>query len=119
MKLAEALVERKAAQEKFDQLRYRLKRSIFAQEGEEPFENPEYLLNEIEKVAQELESLIIAINHTNSQTTLDSGATITATIAQRDMLLQRISIFDTVLGETNQVHYRVRGSEIKLLQKKR
>lgn len=47
MKLAEALVERKAAQDKINELNNRLQRIILVQEGEQPAEQPSDLLQEL------------------------------------------------------------------------
>ena len=44
MKLAEALVERQAAQTKISELNERLQRIILVQEGEQPEEQPSALL---------------------------------------------------------------------------
>ncbi|HMQ30833.1 MAG TPA: hypothetical protein PKD53_08890 [Chloroflexaceae bacterium] len=63
MKLAEALVERKAAQQKLAELNERLQRVAVVQEGERPAEEPAALLAELGEVAGRLEGLIVAINH--------------------------------------------------------
>ena len=65
MKLAEALVLRADRQKRIEQLRERLKISALIQEGDEPTENPQTLLEELERLFGQLESLISAINRTN------------------------------------------------------
>lgn len=89
MKLAEALVERKAAQQKLAELNERLQRAAVVQEGERPAEEPAALLTELDEVAARLERLILAINNTNGQATLADGRTLTAAIARRDVLRMR------------------------------
>ena len=61
------------------------------QEGEQPAEDPESLLRELDEVTGELESLIRQINLTNAQTLTD-GETLTALLARRDCLTEKISI---------------------------
>lgn len=50
MKLAEALVLRADLQKRIAQLRERLRQSALVQEGEQPPENPEQLLIELDQV---------------------------------------------------------------------
>jgi len=57
MKLAEALVERKAAQTKISELNERLQRVVLVQEGEQPAEQPIALLGELGEVVARLEAL--------------------------------------------------------------
>lgn len=83
MKLAEALVERKAAQQKLAELNERLQRVAVVQEGERPAEERCRLLGEVGEVAGRLEGLILAINHTNGQAALSDGRTLTAAMALR------------------------------------
>lgn len=109
MKLAEALVERKAAQTKISELNERLQRIILVQEGEQPAEQPSALLQELDGVVHHLEALIVAINRTNVQAQLPNGRTIMAAIAQRDVLRMHIGVLDTLIrsaGSTQWEHAR-------------
>lgn len=115
MKLAEALVERKAAQTKISELNERLQRSILVQEGEPPAEQPADLLQELNEVVQRLEALIIAINRTNMQAQLPDGRTIMAAIAQRDVVRMQIGVLDALIRSAGSPQYRTRGSEIKFV----
>lgn len=115
MKLAEALVERKAAQTKISEINERLQRVVLVQEGEHPAEDPTALLTELDEVATRLESLIVAINRTNTATTLASGETLTAAIARRDVLRMRMGVIDTLIRTASGQQYRTRGSEIKFV----
>ena len=115
MKLAEALVERKAAQTKISELNERLQRVVLVQEGEHPAEEPTTLLNELDEVIQRLEALIIAINRTNLQARLPDGRTIMDAIAQRDVVRMQIGVFDTLIRSAASPQFRTRGSEIKFV----
>lgn len=115
MKLAEALVERKAAQLKISQLNERLQRVLLIQEGMEPAEPPTALLAELDEVAAQLEFLISAINRTNMQATLPDGRTITDAIAARDVLRMRLGVVEAAVRTIGSQHQRARGSEIKFV----
>ena len=115
MKLAEALVERRAAQDKIGQLNERLQRVALVQEGETPAEIPTDLLMELRQVADQLEALMVAINVTNLQATLPNGRTLTAAIAQRDVLRMRMGVIEALLRNVGSANQRIRGSEIKLI----
>lgn len=115
MKLAEALVERKAAQQKLVELNERLQRAAVVQEGERPAEEPAALLAELDEVAARLERLILAINNTNGQATLADGRTLTAAIARRDVLRMRQGATDALLRSVGSPQFRARGAEIKFV----
>ena len=115
MKLAEALIERKAAQEKIGELSERLQRVLVVQEGERPVEEPAALLSEIVQVAQRLETLIVAINRTNIVTPVTGEQTLTEAIAHRDVLLMRRGVIDSAIRSAGSPQYRTRGSEIKFV----
>lgn len=115
MKLAEALVERKAAQLKISQLNERLQRVVLIQEGVELPEEPQALLSELGEVCAQLEWLITAINHTNLQAKLPDGRSITDAIAARDVLRMRLGVLDTLIRTLGTQHQRARGSEIRIV----
>ena len=115
MKLAEALIERKAAQEKIGELSERLQRVLVVQEGERPVEEPAALLNEIDEVAQQLEALIVAINRTNLSARIAGEQTLTEAIAHRDVLRMRRGVIDSAIRSAGNPQYRTRGSEIKFV----
>jgi uncharacterized membrane protein YccC len=114
MKLAEALVERKAAQDKVSELSDRLQRVSVVQEGEKPAEKPQALLTELVKTCERLEQLIITINVTNTAAKLESGETLTEAIAKRDVLRMRQGVLDNLLRNSS-TQYRMRGTEIKFI----
>jgi hypothetical protein len=114
MKLAEALILRADCQKKISQLRQRLSRSVKVQEGEQPPENPQSLLNELEGAITELTSLIQRINRTNSNTALSDG-TLSDALARRDTLCIKRSAIDGVIQNAAIVTNRYSQSEVKFV----
>lgn len=92
MKLAEALVLRADYQKRVEQLKQRILRNAKVQEGDEPAEEPEELIKELEGVVRNLEELIQRINRTNSATMIREGKTLADMIVTRDQkkLLQGV-----------------------------
>jgi hypothetical protein len=115
MKLAEALAERKAAQQKMGEINERLQRVIIVPQGEQPAEEPTALLAELVTVAERLEWLILAINRTNIAATIASGESLTAAIARRDVLKMRMNVIDATLRSAGNQYQRTRASEIKFV----
>lgn len=113
MKLAEALAERADLQKRIQQLKERLNLNAKVQEGEQPNENPEDLLTELDTLISRLEQLITAINKTNSLTFAD-GESLTALLAKRDCLSLKITILQDFLNEANDIFYRGTRTEIKI-----
>jgi len=115
MKLAEALLERKSIKEQIHNLKERALKDARVQEGDEPSEMPEELLDELEKLAERLEKLIVLINKTNINSTLPDGTSIMEAIAQRDMLKMRYQaakdLADAATPERNA--WRITRSELK------
>ncbi|MGB7415489.1 MAG: DIP1984 family protein [Thermosynechococcaceae cyanobacterium] len=91
MKLAEALIQRADCQKKIVQLRQRLNRSAKVQEGEQPPENPQELLMELEDAIATLTTLIRRINRTNFSTEFNNGI-LSDALAQRDTLMTKRSV---------------------------
>ena len=113
MKLAEALVERKALKDEIQDLRRRLQRGAKVQEGDEPVEEPLALLRTIESKLGKLEQLITRINRTNIAARLSDDRTLMEAIAERDMLrLQRGVLEDLVKAATPE-HDRYSRKEIR------
>ena len=114
MKLAEALNIRADLKKKILQLKERLLRNSKVQEGEEPSENPEALLVELNSGLAELEILIKKINKTNSST-FYGNKTITDLIAERDVLALNLSIKREFLKEASEKINRYSNTEVKIL----
>ena len=113
MKLATALSERADLQRRIISLRHRLNNNAKVQEGEQPAENPEELLKELDGILSQLEELVAKINLTNS-TTLADGKTITELISHRDMLSKKLSIMRGFLDEARSKVDRYSRTEIKI-----
>lgn len=112
MKLAEALILRADCQKKISQLRQRLIRSAKVQEGEQPPENPQELLGELDGAIAELTNLIQRINKTNASTDLDSD-TLSDALARRDTLGTKRSVLDSLIQEASITHNRYSRSEVR------
>ena len=115
MKLAEALINRADAEKRIAQLQQRLMRSGKVQEGDEPPENPQALLNETTNLISELQSLIQNINRTNAATAFDGNRTLTDALAERDMLMKERTILASVIDMAAVTQPRYGGSEIKFV----
>lgn len=113
MKLAEALQERADLNHRIDQLKNRLYNNALVQEGEQPAENPQQLLTELEQCIAQLEELMGHINLTNSKTVID-GRTLTERIAQRDCLTLKINAYRAFLQQASQTAHRASRTEIKV-----
>lgn len=114
MKLASALTERADLQKRIAELSTRLNNNAKVQEGEQPSEDPKELLNELNKDFSRLEELIARINKTNNETK-SGDSTLTALIAKRDCLKQRISIMRDFLNRSSEKVSRYTKTEIRIL----
>lgn len=134
MKLAEALIERKALKEKLARLplrlcatagavygrrglRQRLVVNAKVQEGDQPQQDPRDLLSEVEETLTALQRLIVQINRTNIETVLREGerATLMDAIAQRDSLALKREILQLAANSATITRERgfVTRSEIR------
>ena len=113
MKLAQALIDRADLQKRIAQLESRLLTNAQVQEGELPAEDPNQLLQELDRCLCQLEELIVRINHTNDTVT-DNGQTLTALLAQRDCLTLRLKVLRNFLQNASAVVSRASLSEIKI-----
>lgn len=118
MKLAEALIERKALKEKITRLRERLAQNAQVQEGETPQEEPRALLTETDAAIETLYALTIRINATNIRTPLAEGdaRNVMDAIAERDMLMLKRTILAQLVQAavvTRTSSYGVTRNEIK------
>lgn len=116
MKVGEALTVRSQLQTRFQQLRERLKASVLVQEGEKPPEDPAELLEELERIAGELEKLIARINKTNLATTLADGQTLTDALARREHLALLQVAFHQVAETASAGQTRYGKAEIRILR---
>lgn len=114
MKLASALVERSDLQRKISELSNRLNTNAKVQDGEEPAEKPEELLEELDSVMARLEELVTKINLTNSSVVVE-GKTLTEWLAKRDCLKQRIGLLRGFLNSASEKIDRYSRAEIKIV----
>jgi hypothetical protein len=115
MKLGEALTLRSDMQKRMEQLRGRIKEAAVVQEGETPPEDPQALLDEFMRVADELEALIVRINRTNIVTQLPDGRTLTDALARRDVLTLRQAALRQVADVAGERQQRYGLAEIRTL----
>ena len=113
MKLAEALMERADLQKRLDQLRDRLRSNARVQEGEQPAEDPQALLRELESGIQRMEWLATRINLTNTRTQA-AGESLTALLARRDAWRQETAMLREFLDAASALAERASRSEIKV-----
>jgi len=113
MLLAEALAQRAEAQHRLDELRSRLVEQARVQEGDEPAEDPDELLEEAAHVLEQIEVLVRRINHTNSVTPFEGDATLTDAIARRDALVRAGRFYSAVADSATARIDRYSRSEVR------
>jgi hypothetical protein len=115
MKLAEALAQRSECQTRLDELKKRIVRNARVQEGEQPAEDPQVLLDEVDRLALRLVELVQTINRTNSQTPFDDGTTVADAIAERDVLGRKRDLLMAVGEAASTRHDRSSKSEVRIV----
>lgn len=115
MKLAEALSRRSALMEKSQQLRSRLKDCIRVQEGDEPTEDADQVIQELDQTLGELRNLIYRINQTNTNAVVD-GRNLTSLLAERDTLSMRTKTLYEGLKHLTEREERYGRMEIKYVR---
>jgi len=115
MKLAEALIIRADIQKRIEQLKYRILRSVKVQEGEEPPEDPNALVSELDKLYAELAKMIKCINRTNSSVEFSPGKTLADVLAERDVLSAKRNALDAIAEAAAIRQERYSKSEVKYI----
>ena len=113
MKLAEALLLRTDMQKKLSSLRQRIAKNALLQEGQEPNEQPEELIKQSFEVLDQLGRLTTVVNSANLEHTLPDGRTMTAALAERDMLREKHAVLQTGISATQQEPDRYSARQIK------
>ena len=113
MKIAEALILRADIQKRIAQLKTRLNNNAKVQENEEPTENPELLLIELNSLISQLNDLIIKINRTNTLSKID-GISLVELIAKKDTLSQKAGILREFIEIASQKINLYSTTEIKV-----
>ena len=114
MKLATALSERADLQKRLSEIGVRLNNNSKVQEGEEPSEAPQELIEELDRLIVRLEELISRINLTNSKT-VHEGKTITELLAHRDCLENKVQIMRNFRDNSSSKVNRMTHTEIKIM----
>ena len=113
MKIAEALILRADIQKRIAQLKTRLNNNAKVQEYEEPTENPQLLLTELDNLISQLNDLIIKINKTNTLSKID-GISLVELIAKKDTLSQKARILREFIEIASQKINLYSTTEIKV-----
>jgi methyl-accepting chemotaxis protein len=114
MKVAEGLALRADLQRRLEQLKQRLVKNARIQEGDKPEEDPVELQAQLEKLAQELTSLIQRINRTNASSKL-GGQTLADALAERDVLKIRYNAYRELAAAASTSQVRTTRSEVKFI----
>ena len=115
MKLAEALILRADFQKKIQQLRSRLEHCVKVKEGEEPAEDPNALIQEIDTIYKELTVLIQRINRTNSSVKFDDQRTLADALVERDLLLNKRGMLSHIAEIASIKQDRFSRSEVRFV----
>ena len=113
MKLAEALSLRKDLEKRISGLKERLENVVRVQEGDEPAENPEELMTELDQCLNQFELLIYNINVTNMKVVDENGQSMTKLLAERDVLNKRIAILRNTFNRASSYGDRYSRNEIR------
>ena len=109
MKLAEALSLRKDLETRISKIKDRLENVVRIQEGDQPAEDPQELMSELDRCLVQLEQLIYNINVTNMQIVADDGRTMTKLLAERDVLNKHIGVLRNTFNEATNSGSRYRN----------
>ncbi|MEZ4629471.1 MAG: DIP1984 family protein [Deinococcales bacterium] len=109
------MVERADQKRRLQELQERIIRNAVHQEGDSPSENPDELLEEFQRVALSLENLIVRINKTNNQISLDNGLSMIAALAQRDVLKLKHSLYKALAANATPGQNRYSQKEIRYI----
>lgn len=115
MKLAEALINRADIQKRIEQLKIRIMRSAKVQEGEEPPEDANALIAELEQLYAELAKIVKSINRTNSSVEFCPGKTIADVLAERDAISAKRNALETIAESAAIRQERYSKSEVKFI----
>ncbi|MBB4824827.1 ribosomal protein S18 [Sporosarcina luteola] len=115
VKLAEALITRADYQKRIEQLKMRISNNVKIQEGEQPAEDPNVLLTELNDVLKELTSLIQRINRMNCSVAFDDTRTLADALTERDQLWEKRLVLSKVAEQASVRTDRYSRAEIKVI----
>lgn len=113
MKLAEALILRSDYQKRVEQLKNRLFQNVRVQEGDQPNEEPNILIEELTEILVKLKKLIQDINRTNLLTEFDKIQSLADALTTRDLIGQERKIYSELIEQATERHDRYSRTEIK------
>lgn len=117
MKLAEALILRSDLQNRMEQIKYRLTSNVMVQEGDDPSEDPNDLLQEYGRALEEFRTLVKRINKTNNETEFEEGLSLSDALVDRDILLKKRNLLSAVAEEGTVRQDRYSRTELKYVSK--
>ena len=115
MKLAEALAQRHDCEMRLDELEKRIIRNARVQDGEQPGEDPQVLLDEVDRTALRLMELVQTIVRTNVQTSFDEGLSVADAVAERDVLGRKRDLLTAVAEAASLRQDRRSKAEVRFL----
>ncbi|MFS0690056.1 DIP1984 family protein [Sporosarcina sp. 179-K 8C2 HS] len=115
MKLAEALIARADYQKRNEQLKRRISLNLKIQEGEEPAEDPNEMLAELDSNIKELTTLIQRINKTNCSVQFDESRTLADALVERDQKWDKRLVLAKIAEEASIRNDRYSRTEIKIV----
>jgi len=115
VKLAQALIERKAIKTSIDELKKRIYQTAQIQEGEKSAEDPLLLLEMLTIEIQKYSSLIVRINNTNNLTHINKNMTLMQAIVQKDMFNLKLLIYQNLADKATPTNERYSQREIKYM----
>lgn len=115
MKLAEALIARADYQKRIQQLKRRISVNIKTQEGEQPAEDPNAMLSELDEIMKELTYLIKRINKSNCTIPYDENRTLADALTERDQMWDKRLLLAKVAEEASVRNDRYSRTEIKVV----
>lgn len=115
MKLAEALIERKALKIKMEELKSRIYKNSQTQEGDSPSEDPIELLNQLHEELLSFEKIVVKINKTNNETLLENNLTLMESLTKRDMLKYEHFVLTNLADKAVPATNRYSTREIKFI----
>ena len=113
MKLAEALSVRTDLQTRIEWLGCRLQNNSQVQEGNEPNEDPDAMLAELDDLCAQLEDIIGRINTTNSVTRTADGRTLVQLLAHREVTKHKVKILRDLIDSGSMLASRHSATEIR------
>jgi hypothetical protein len=113
MKLAEALILRADVQKRLEQMKQRLLRVVKIQEGDNPAEDPQALMAQMEQLYAQWTDLVQRINRTNVATAFDGEMSLADALAVRDHLGGRQAMYRDVAQMATVVYERFMRSEVR------